>query len=228
MGPVTEAESAAVQNFVAFVQIMAGQIAVFGTAELPELCERLADAVPSNLGPVAQRIVGEILAETVCRIESLWAAEPTRSFARRLTTFRLLPIPALKSEIQSYVSEARLRCRVAIHQSGSSDPRVRLALQEIWNRSSDALLSIDDMASTVGISKWYLSRLLRQHTGRCFLDHLHEARMSAATKLLLDPRLAIKETAASVGYSSVGAFDRRFRRQFGSSPKEWRARHQLW
>jgi AraC-like DNA-binding protein len=78
------------------------------------------------------------------------------------------------------------------------------------------------VASTVRLSKWHLDRLLRRATGRCFVAHLNEARLCAACSLLPTDSLSAKEVAAKVGYGSLTAMDRQFKRSFASTPTKWR------
>jgi AraC-like DNA-binding protein len=99
-----------------------------------------------------------------------------------------------------------------------------VALDYIHGHHADSLLTLGCVADAVRLSKWHLARLLRQHTGRCFLAHLHDARLRAAKSLLVDPTLTVKEVARAVGYSSAGALDRQFRRHLAITPSEWRSR----
>lgn len=81
-----------------------------------------------------------------------------------------------------------------------------------------------DVARRINISVSHLAHVLKANTGHGFAWHLRMRRMSAATELLRRRTPAIKEVAADVGYSSVGQFDRSFRRTFGITPTLYRLR----
>jgi AraC-like DNA-binding protein len=51
-----------------------------------------------------------------------------------------------------------------------------------------------------------------------------EARRELALRHIIDRRIAISEIAFLLGFSSVNAFGRAFRRWTGSSPLDYRAR----
>jgi AraC family mar-sox-rob regulon transcriptional activator len=95
-------------------------------------------------------------------------------------------------------------------------------LKYIERRSSSAALTLADVASEVGLSRWHVDRLLRRHTGRCFKAHVREARLNSAGGLLLTTVLSVKEIATRVGYSHATDLNRQFKRAFSSTPTEWR------
>ncbi|PYR26655.1 MAG: GlxA family transcriptional regulator, partial [Acidobacteria bacterium] len=68
----------------------------------------------------------------------------------------------------------------------------------------------------------HLDRLLKEHTGLTFLQHLRRIRVRHAERLLLTTVSSIKETAYACGYSSPGSFGRDFRRVHGCAPSHWR------
>jgi AraC-like DNA-binding protein len=104
-----------------------------------------------------------------------------------------------------------------------SDPRVVRVLLEIpviiGDRKSCRLTYLAGLA---GVSGCYLSRLVRQHTGRCLSDHIGQARIEAATALLIaNPRGRLREIARAVGYKDGSEMCHHFKRATGYSPKKY-------
>lgn len=102
------------------------------------------------------------------------------------------------------------------------EPRVSRAQEIIMERFRNPNLSVDEVATELRLSRWYLARLLRRETGQTFQFHLHRTRVQVAQVLLHDPTLSIKEVAFMVGYRSTTQLDRHFRRICGTTPKAYR------
>ncbi len=86
-------------------------------------------------------------------------------------------------------------------------------------------LSLQDIASRLNISYGYLSAVFKQITGVNFSVYLTNIKMNRARKLILEGSNKIYEIADLVGYSSARYFTDQFRRQFGVSPSDYRARY---
>jgi AraC-like DNA-binding protein len=98
----------------------------------------------------------------------------------------------------------------------------RRALDVINRRYSSLPLTLRAVAAEVGVSRFYLARVLTRVTGAGFRHHLHRARTMAACRLLHDANKSIKEIAYDVGYAGTRELDRNFRRQCGTTPTEFR------
>ena len=68
----------------------------------------------------------------------------------------------------------------------------------------------------------YLSRLIRQETGKNYTELLQEKRLSQAAWLLRNTEQKVDEISVSVGYENVSYFHRLFSARFGLSPKKYR------
>ena len=68
----------------------------------------------------------------------------------------------------------------------------------------------------------YLSRLIRQETGKNYTELLQEKRLSQAAWLLRNTERKVDEISFSVGYENVSYFHRLFAARFGQSPKKYR------
>jgi len=106
--------------------------------------------------------------------------------------------------------------------SGSS-PEVRRATQ-VLRADVSAELSAIDVARAAGLSVRSLHRRLVGETGLSFRDYLVRSRVLAAMAALAEPRSRVTDVAPRVGFESMGAFARAFRKIAGESPSAYRER----
>ena len=85
-------------------------------------------------------------------------------------------------------------------------------------------LTLEEMASRTGFSKFHFSRLFKKYTHYNFIDYLHFRRIKEAEQLLLRPDTSITDIAITSGFSSISTFNRIFRQEKGCSPSEYRDR----
>ncbi|CAM5566892.1 HTH-type transcriptional activator RhaR [Streptomyces glaucescens] len=83
-------------------------------------------------------------------------------------------------------------------------------------------LSLDDLARSVMVSKFYFLRVFRRITGVTPGRFLSAVRLHEAKRLLADTRLNVADISAQVCYSSTGTFSRRFTASVGISPTQYR------
>lgn len=83
-------------------------------------------------------------------------------------------------------------------------------------------MSIETMADKIGLSRKYLSQLVRERMGKTPMALLMECRMYAAQGLLTTTDMPISNVAASVGYGDQLAFSKAFRQWAGMSPSDYR------
>lgn len=83
-------------------------------------------------------------------------------------------------------------------------------------------LSLEEVASHVGINKCYLSHEFHKYTGYPFVAYVNRTRCKKAQLLLTDGRLSIHEVGEKCGFSNRSYFARSFRRYVGMSPAEYR------
>ena len=86
----------------------------------------------------------------------------------------------------------------------------------------DADLDLVTVADTFFVSVSYLSRFLKEQTGRTFHCIIEEKRISDAVKLLSSTNMPVKQVARRLGFASHNTFCRSFKRTRGLSPSEFR------
>lgn len=91
----------------------------------------------------------------------------------------------------------------------------------MWDRYSEPL-SLNAMAKSAYLSRFYFCRLFRSITGTTPGRFLTAIRLYKAKNLLLDTDMSVTDIAYSVGYNSLGTFISRFTRSVGVSPARYR------
>jgi AraC-like DNA-binding protein len=92
----------------------------------------------------------------------------------------------------------------------------------IKDQHQDLLLNRYSVASHFRMTEEYLSSFFKEQTGVYFSDFLEAVRMNRASELLSEQDMPINNIAKAVGYSSVKAFSRAFKRVNGVSPSDYR------
>ena len=83
-------------------------------------------------------------------------------------------------------------------------------------------VTLKRMAHEFHLSTPYISKYIREKSGRTFVEHVTNTRMKRAKTLLKHGNMTVENVAASVGYSNVEHFSRMFRREFELSPLQYR------
>ncbi|CBG89540.1 AraC family transcriptional regulator [Citrobacter rodentium] len=108
-------------------------------------------------------------------------------------------------------------------------PRAEFLYHSICNWVQDNYarpLSRESVATFFNITPNHLSRLFTRHGTMSFVDYVRWVRMAKARMILQKYHLSVNEVAQRCGYEDSDYFCRLFRRQFGLTPGEYRARFQ--
>jgi AraC family transcriptional regulator, arabinose operon regulatory protein len=108
-----------------------------------------------------------------------------------------------------------------MNPSAIADPRVRLTIDTIQNRTAGRL-EIAELALETNVSKSHLRHLFKCETGLALGHYIKLTRMQQAEVLLRTTFLSIKEIMYHVGMTSQSYFSREFRRAHGVPPSKYR------
>jgi AraC-like DNA-binding protein len=89
------------------------------------------------------------------------------------------------------------------------------------HRKAHEPLSIEEMSTRAGLSPAYFSKAFKEYTGNSPHAYLNSVRIEHACQLLTNVDLNVTEVAIRVGYPSVFAFSKTFRKFTGMSPSKW-------
>jgi AraC-like DNA-binding protein len=102
--------------------------------------------------------------------------------------------------------------------------RLKLAKSYIVSHSHSRDLSVSSVAASLNVTPRYVQRLF-EADGTTFSEFLTTQRLARAHRLLCEPSsspAAISTIAYDVGFGDLSYFNRRFRRQYGLTPREVR------
>lgn len=103
-----------------------------------------------------------------------------------------------------------------------NNPYVDRAIVFIKENAFDSNISLNLVADEIGISPFYLSRLLKNVLGVTFINMLTNMRMSKAIELVVDTRMQVQEISNSIGYQNTTYFCKVFKKYTGKSISEYR------
>ena len=98
--------------------------------------------------------------------------------------------------------------------------QVYSALKYIEENYKDGTLS--ELCERLGEKTYYISRILKKHTGCNFKELLQKRKLEQASYLLLNTTLTTTKIMETVGYDNSGYFHKKFREVYGTSPKNYR------
>lgn len=114
----------------------------------------------------------------------------------------------------------RLSQELSARQVKESNPMSDIVRYVEQNYASD--LSLQEVAGKFYVSREYVSRKFKQEYGINFSDYIGNVRIEKAKLLLQNPNLKLSQISEMVGFHDVKYFSKVFKKQVGSSPKDYR------
>jgi AraC-like DNA-binding protein/ligand-binding sensor protein len=170
-------------------------------------------------GVAATQKVSEALASCgvafTSKIREAWERNPLIPAAKyramgRLLTFFADQLSALSNQL---VTEQR-----------HAEPVLVARAREYIEQNKTGALSLGMVAAAAGASVFHFCKVFHAATGLKFTDYVSRVRVEDARTQLLNPLRRISEIAYGVGFKSLTHFNRTFKRVFGESPSEFRAK----
>ena len=119
-----------------------------------------------------------------------------------------------------FLSELVSNNEVRVKQYSSEHSYLEKAMRYI-QRNFCEMISVDDIAEFVGISRSHLYRIFMKNTGMSPNEYLSSYRINKACGMLRDSNLKINEIASSVGIQDQLYFSRVFKKHKGISPSRY-------
>ncbi len=111
-----------------------------------------------------------------------------------------------------------------VTEKNNAEPLLVLKAREYIDKHKTEELSLANVAKVAGSSVFHFCKVFHKTTGLKFTDYVARVRLEDARTRLLNPNLRISEIAYDVGFQSLTQFNRTFKRVFGQSPSDFRAR----
>lgn len=102
---------------------------------------------------------------------------------------------------------------------------LRLAKDAMDRDWADSALDLDAVAAYAGYSRYHFVRAFKSAYGETPGQYLSRRRIERAEELLRSANLSVTEICMLVGFTSLGTFSARFKKQTGTSPSDYRLRH---
>lgn len=179
----------------------------------------LKEASPLELNHASRSDGGVIAAEMRQLYADFLRAGPMSSL---LTSLRLMQIIL---RLWQRVIESKGMVQQDTHDFGKAR-RVEIMRQarHVIHEQFDRPLGLDDIAQTIGISPYYLSRVFSQEAGFTLSNYLLGVRLEEAVEMLKNSGLKVGDIAHRVGFRDAHYFAKVFRNHFGASPSAYRAK----
>lgn len=101
---------------------------------------------------------------------------------------------------------------------GKSIDRVMAYIEEHYNED----LSLTTISEKLFLNAGYVSRMLKEHTGKNYTEIIAEIRIQRAVWLLENTNMYVYEVAEEVGYQNLKYFYRIFKKVTGRAPNDYR------
>lgn len=89
-------------------------------------------------------------------------------------------------------------------------------------QSNYKTVDLDLMADSFHLSKPYISKYIKEKSGKTFGEHVTQIRLKKAKTLLKNGNMTVENIAEMVGYPNVEHFIRVFKQKFGKTPTQYR------
>jgi AraC family transcriptional regulator len=155
------------------------------------------------------------LRETMRKVHGLLAAAKEGEDSLYLETLCVLSA----MEVSHYVDGTESR---AIGKTDELDRARASRTQDLIEANLARSISLGEMASAAGISRFQFLRSFKRTTGETPYQYVLRRRIEKAQQLLREQTITVEAVAAAVGFSSSTRFIRAFRLKTGSTPGAYR------
>src|SRR5246127_3788747 len=107
--------------------------------------------------------------------------------------------------------------------AGARDPEVGKTLA-LMHRNPARPWTIAALAQEAGVSRSVLAERFRHYLNEPPMAYLTRWRLQLGAQMLASTSYSVAQIAAEVGYESEAAFNRAFKREFGSPPARYRSK----
>ena len=141
-----------------------------------------------------------------------------RTIINLVNSHRLLKMKYRQTEkLEERVEEVKMK---------SPDEKLLERVMSTVNRNmNNSDLSVDMIASEVGISRVHLHRKMKELTGQTPHDFIRSIRLKQAASLLANQNMNITEVVYACGFSNAASFSTMFKSVYGMSPREYMKEH---
>lgn len=100
--------------------------------------------------------------------------------------------------------------------------RLFLLICEYIQKNHNKVLTLDEVATFAGFSKFHFTKIFRHYAGVTFYQYINKIRIDHAKQLLKDNELTVQEISSQCGFHNLSAFLRMFKIQVGTTPMNYK------
>ncbi len=141
------------------------------------------------------------------------------------SAFRVQMIRAIVLQIMAHLCCTHVLPNEPIRTDSHLLACIKQAIGYIHSQSHRDL-PLEEVASFVGLSKFYFAREFRRITDHTFVTYVNLVRCEHAKRLLAENNMRIGEIGRTCGFENQSYFTRLFRNSVGMLPSEYRHRQQ--
>ncbi|MGM0602510.1 MAG: AraC family transcriptional regulator [Bacillota bacterium] len=166
-------------------------------------------------------------------IKCLKLNEPEYKQLKFLSERMILELTKEKTGYRSIVNSYLLQFFVTIHrllennkynglkEKGKNEGRLQKIIAYIDDNYKENI-TLNEIAETLYISKYYLSHFFKDKTGFTIIEFLNNKRIIEAQKMLKNTNLNVTDIAMNVGFNTLNHFERTFKNINGITPTQYR------
>lgn len=191
---------------------------------LLQACELLDIPVPEKLCVIG--IDNEELTRYLSRVSLSSVAQGTRQmgYLAAKTLHQLLRGEPSANLQRIRVPPVEVVARRSTDYRSLNDPSVIQAMRFIRDHAVRGI-KVEQVLDAVGVSRSNLEKRFKDETGQTIHGAIHEEKLQRARQLLINSELSINDISVSCGYPSVQYFYSVFKKEYATTPREYRERH---
>ena len=163
------------------------------------------------------------------RVENDWILLMIKKFAALAETDNPFQEISMYSLLLSFFEQVGLYCLKSQSQLAENNPNAEYKATKQMAKACLYIthnctgpLTLDDVASHMGMSKSHFAHLFKEYMDMTFVDFLTTERIRRAKVLFRNPSTRIIDIAFDSGFSSISSFNRAFKKVTGQTPSEYR------
>ena len=193
-------------------------------ANFIDVCKKLGIRVPDDVEVLGANNSHGFCEQTHPAISS-WIADYEKGAKEAVKLLMaLIANPNLPRAQRSVVLSAFRLVERGTTTSGDFGHVVARAREFIRRHACEGI-GVPDVVAQVGVSRRLLEKRVREATGGSVLDMIQKVRLENVCRLLVNTTLPISDITTNSGYEATSNLSHLFRRTYGMSMRDYRARH---
>lgn len=120
-----------------------------------------------------------------------------------------------------YQNEGFMQLETGMQQDEHAIENLKKVISYI-GKYYDSVIRLDELAALVNMNPQYFCRYFKKNIGKTITEYINVIRIEKAATALVETEDKIIDIATACGFDNVGYFIRRFRKEKGMTPSEYR------